>query len=365
VVSLEAFWSLDWHVQKCYQMDIAAPVVPRKKRGRDMDEVQCGGVVTSHSLGVSVSKIARLYKKSRSAIYRIIDKYKADKVLGRKSGGGRKRKTTKVQDKSILKEVKKNRKTTGVEIRQALQLNISDRTIRRRITESKEFKSYWATKKPFINESNREKRVAWCRQHQDWSVEQWRNVIWSDESPFVLRFNKKVRVWRRHNERYNPECTTATVKHDKKIMVWGCFAACGAGSLHRVEGIMLQDQYREILEEQLLPSADDLFPDGGWIFQQDNDPKHTAKLTKKWFQDSGVPILDWPSQSPDLNPIENLWSILDANLKDRRPQSEEELFEILKEGWENLSTDLLERLSDSMPRRIQAVIDAKGFATKY
>jgi transposase len=81
--------------------------------------------------------------------------------------------------------------------------------------------------------------------------------------------------------------------------------------------------------------------------------------------DTGVPILEWPSQSPDLNPIENLWSILDANLKNRTPQNEQELFEVLEEGWKELPIDLLERLSDSMPRRIEAVIKAKGFATKY
>jgi transposase len=91
---------------------------------------------------VCTGTVGLQYKKSRSAIYRIIEKYHADKVLGRKPGGGRKRKTTKVQDKAILKEVKKNRKTTGVEIREALQLNVSDRTIRRRITETKIFKSY-------------------------------------------------------------------------------------------------------------------------------------------------------------------------------------------------------------------------------
>jgi hypothetical protein len=156
--------------------------------------------------------------------------------------------------------------------RAALQLPVSDTTIRRRITETKEFKSYWATKKPFISESNRQKRVAWCIKHRSWTVEQWQNVIWSDESPFVFRFNKKVRVWRMFNEQYNPQCIVATVKHDKKIMVWGCFAAVGAGNLHKVEGIMEQNQYRQILQEQMLESADNLFPDGGWIFQQDNDP---------------------------------------------------------------------------------------------
>jgi transposase len=339
--------------------------VRRKKRGKDLDEVQCGGIITSRRLGVSVKKISKVYKKSRAAIYKVLTKYKVHEVLGRKPGGGRKRKTTKQQDRRILRAVKKDRKITGEEIRESLELDVSDRTIRRRINESGEFKSYWATKKPFINENNRKKRVEWCMQHRDWTVEQWRSVIWSDESPFVLRFNKKVRVWRRYNERYNPECTVATVKHDKKIMIWGCFAAVGAGNLHRVEGIMEQVQYREILQEQLLPSADYLFPDGGWIFQQDNDPKHTARLTKRWFMDTGVPILEWPSQSPDLNPIENLWSILDANLKNRTPQNEQELFEVLEEGWKELPIDLLERLSDSMPRRIEAVIKAKGFATKY
>jgi predicted HTH transcriptional regulator len=93
------------------------------------------------------------------------------------SGGGRKRKTMKQQDRRILRAVKKDRKITGEEIRESLELDVSDRTIRRRINESGEFKSYWATKKPFINENNRKKRVEWCMQHRDWTVEQWRSVF--------------------------------------------------------------------------------------------------------------------------------------------------------------------------------------------
>ena len=78
-----------------------------------------------------------------------------------------------------------------------------------------------------------------------------------------------------------------------------------------------------------------------------------------------IPKLPWPSQSPDLNPIENLWSILDYKLRNRRPQNKLQLVEALREGWNSLDADLLTTLVDSMPRRIQAVIESKGYPTKY
>lgn len=79
----------------------------------------------------------------------------------------------------------------------------------------------------------------------------------------------------------------------------------------------------------------------------------------------GIPLEDWPSQSPDLNPIENLWSYLDRLLKDRQCKNELELFDTLQEGWNAIPVDYLKALVDSMPRRLNAVIDARGYPTKY
>lgn len=242
---------------------------------------------------------------------------------------------------------------------------VSIRTIGRRIRESGEFKSYWAARKPFLRPVNKTKRLAWCKARVNWSAEQWLSVLWSDESPYTLRFKAKRRVWRRHNERYDKKCIVHTVKHDMKINVWGCFAGHGVGSITRVMGNMDQHQYMSILEHEMLPSARNLFGSGPWSFQQDNDPKHTAINTRNWLTEHKVSLLEWPAQSPDLNPIENLWSILDQRCAKRSPNNEEELFEALQEEWYNLPVDMLTKLACSMPRRCQAVIDAEGGMTKY
>ncbi len=122
--------------------------------------------------------------------------------------------------------------------------------------------------------------------------------------------------------------------------------------------------YQEILEHFMLPSADQLFKYADLIFQQDLAPVHTAKSTKSWLNDHGVGVLDWPANSPDVSPIENLWSIVKRKMRNKRPKNADELKATVKETWASIPPQQCHKLITSMPRRIEAVIKAKGAPTK-
>lgn len=115
----------------------------------------------------------------------------------------------------------------------------------------------------------------------------------------------------------------------------------------------------------MIPSAQSLFEDGDFIFQEDNDPKHTAKVCREFLADNNITRMTWPPQSPDLNPIENLWAILNQKAKDRHPRSDNELFDILNTEWETMDQDILKNLVASMPQRCRKVIANHGYPIDY
>ena len=137
------------------------------------------------------------------------------------------------------------------------------------------------------------------------------------------------------------------------IMVWRCMGWNGAGILSEVEGKMDAKQYINILEGGLLESAQKLeISEGDLIFQQDNDPKHTSKLAQKWFEDQGITILAWPSQSPDLNLIEHLWTLLKHKVLAYEVLASGvwQLWERAAVDWDNITAEECQRLIESMPR---------------
>ena len=137
--------------------------------------------------------------------------------------------------------------------------------------------------------------------------------MWSDENKIELfGINSTRRIWRKRNAEYNPKNTIPTVKHGGGNL-WGCFSAKGTGRLHCIEGRMNWAMYREILGNNLLPSVRAMTMVRGWVFQQENDRKHTAKATKEWLKKKHIKVLEWPSQSPD----KNLWRELKLRVAKR------------------------------------------------
>ncbi len=145
-------------------------------------------------------------------------------------------------------------------------------------------------------------------------------------------------------------------------MIWGVMSFAGVGPLCFLKANVNAPVYKDILEHFILPSADQLFKDADFIFQQDLAPAHTAK---SWLNDHGVGMLDWPANSPDLNPIENQWGILKRKMRNKRPKNADELKATVKETWASIPPQQCHKLITSMPRRIEAVIKAKRAPTKY
>lgn len=282
---------------------------------------------------------------------------------------GRPRKTTLKLDRRIIKEAKRDPFATSTQILFETKADVSSRTIRRRLVEGK-LPARSPRKVPLLSKRNIKQRKEFARSHLNWygddGIKKWRNILWSDESKFNL-FNSDGRqtVRRPANKSFDPRYTKKTVKHGGgNIMVWGSFSWYGIGPIHLIEGIMTSETYRNILENVLIPYSDENMP-LIWIFQQDNDPKHTAKKTKEYFLNKQIKTLPWPAQSPDLNPIENLWKIVKNSIAHKRPRNKAELWNFVKAAWEAIPTKTCQDLVNSMPRRCQQVLKNKGNATKY
>ncbi len=211
-----------------------------------------------------------------------------------------------------------------------------------------------------------QRRLTWAKEKKNWTVAQWSKVLFSDESKFCISFvNQGPRVWRKGGEARSTSCLKSSVKFPQSVMIWGAMSSAGVGPLCFLKTNVTAPVYQEMLEHFMLPSADQLFKECWFHFPAGfGYLPHTAKSTKSWLNEHGVGVLDWPANSPDLNP-ENLWSIVKRKMRNKRPKNADELKATVKETWASTPPQQCHKLITSMPRRIEAVIKAKGAPTKY
>jgi transposase len=228
-------------------------------------------------------------------------------------------------------------------------------------------KSYTKQNKPFLTEKQRKARLRFCQSVKDMTSEDWRQVLFSDETKINCKGSDgKKKVLCVPQKRFDRRRVSGTLKFGGgSIMVWGCMSWHGFGRSCRVQGIMTGEIYKGILKNTMLPSAKDAFGTKKWVFMQDNDPKHTSGVCKKFLAEKKVTCLRWPSQSPDLNPIEHFWGRVKERLqrlgKARNP---DHLWEMVQPFLADLrkgeELETIRNLIDTMPARIQKCIKERG-----
>lgn len=319
--------------------------------------------------GYSYTDIAQQLGVSRLSIIRLVKKQRMTGSVKDVAGRGRKRATTSRQDRQLVRACLSNRRLTSGQLRQqmaATGVHVSSRTVRNRLKEAC-LVGRVAAKKPLLSQRNQKDRLDFARRHRHWTTEDWGRVLWSDETSVEL-FDTRRRVYvrRRQGERYNQECLVPTVKFGGgKLMVWGCFSRAGVGELRRVDGTINQHSYKAMMAEAMMPSGERLFGGEEYIFQQDNAPCHKAKSVMDFFRQKKINVMDWPPQSPDFNPIENLWGILKRKVGLSKPSNLDELWNRLQELWLDIGQEEIRRLIESMPNRMRLAIKAKGKSTRY
>lgn len=203
-----------------------------------------------------------------------------------------------------------------------------------------------------------EKRVEWAKENLDCDRD---NVTFSDESSFWA-FPCIKHAWTT-----STRMLQRTVKHPVKVHVWGCFSNKGFGTLFLFTENLNAEKMNKIYQKALLPSAKQWYfkTNESWILQEDNDSKHRSRACSEWKAQSGVLTLDWPSQSPDANPIENVWALMKMQLHRRKPCNLGQLSRQIRNIWRSFPIEYAEKLVESMNRRCQAIIDNAGDWTCY
>jgi hypothetical protein len=269
------------------------------------------------------------------------------------------------------------------------QLPISAKTTARRLHEVHLYSRY-AVRKPYLSKEYKAARVDWAQDKKDWPLEKWRKVIWSDECYIRIGVDpRRQRVIRPNGHALDARYLKPTFKTTQvTIMIWACFTTDRLGPIIVLDkGGVDAKAYLEILCDGLLSFIDDLIGTSTDVdtpaiisthdlqFMHDNARCHIDRRVKSLLQEYNIPLMPWPAQSPDLNPIENLWpdikhrfhlQFLDLG---QNPSTAAHAIArysaMIKDVWENTDIELVRKVVLSMPERVDRVIERKGGHTGF
>jgi len=300
-----------------------------------------------------------------STVKGIWDKYQQKGNVGNDwSHEGRPRSLTNEHLEQIRVMIEGDRLASAREIRDELELPASRETVNREMLRLG-YHAYRAPIKSLLSFDNMNQRLQFAQEHLYWDLDDWHSIIFTDESSFkLISTNGRIYVRRRQDEAFQEDTVQHSDHWSSSMLVWGAISPAGVGPLVRMEGTVDSDEYLNAFRHRLWRWYPGLY-NQTQIFQDDNARPHTSQISNDWFENYGILRMQWPSKSPDCNIIEDVWNHLKYQLRGRIYQGEDELWEDLKEKWNQVPQDLIDRLYRSLPNRMRAVIRARGGITKY
>jgi transposase len=316
--------------------------------------------------GLNTRKIAKMVGISPATVSRIANRALPGRIVEK---NGRPPKLTRRDKLYCVRQITVGGKETAFEVRKSLVsdvgVSVSTDTVRRALKEAG-LGAIVKPKKPYLSAKNIKERLVWAKAHVYWTIDDWKRVVWSDETK-IDRFGSDGLhyVWKRDYEPLQPRHIQQTVKHGGgNIVLWSCITYQGVGYIVKIDETLDKELYKSILAEDLLATVDEYgINKDAMIFQHDNDPKHAAKAVREWLSDQPFQVMKWPAQSPDLNPIENMWAMLKTKLYrnyERPPRGINEHWERIHETWYRITKEECQKVIETMPERCRQVIKTKG-----
>lgn len=319
----------------------------------NLNKNQKDEIIMRYKMGMPIRRIAIEMKINKSTVLLWTKKYKNQLPLEVKKGRWKKRKLNEEQEHLIIYLMRENKnfKMTDLKIElEKINIYASKNTL---IKILKKYGYIYKNRipKPFLSDDHKNIRLQFSLNNLETD---WTKVIFSDEVT-IIKDQNTGKFWIGKDD----NGIIPTFKHPIKRNVWGCISIGGTETIYVFNNIMNADFYINILEDELLPIYDQKY-----IFQHDNDPKHTAIKTSLFLIDNDINVLLWPANSPDLNPIENIWTLLKNNLKKETINDDNFDDKIIK-CWDMIKFEHVFNCICSMKNRIFDVINTNGGHINY